>query len=350
MYEEKTYEAIRDGILERVTATDKREGSFVSDMVSPISYELESVYNQFDRMLGVMFLDTSAGEYIDKRGEEYGILRKEGSKAKGECTFYGSEYTEIPVGTLCATAGGLLYEVQEGGTIDESGEITLPIIAEQIGDRYNVLTGSIHILPVEIFGVTRISNANKLLGGTERETDNELVERILMRLQAPATSGNAYHYRMWAMDVEGVGNARIFPLDNGPGTVTVLPITSSHRSPDAEIIQKVTAYIEEMRPIGATVTVQAPTERLINVAATVEISTATTIEKVRRKYTELMEAYIKGSVFRLGRVDYYRCLSMFYDIEGVTAVNTFRMNGGTDSIDIDEKEIQVMGTVEVYEG
>lgn len=350
MYEGKTYEAIRSGILEGITATDKREGSFVSDMVSPISYELENVYNQFDRMLGVMFLDTSAGEYIDKRGKEYGILRKEGGKAKGECTFTGAEYTEIPMGTLCATAGGLLYEVQEDGIIGESGSITLPIIAEQTGDRYNVLAGAINILPVEIFGITGIRNENKLLGGTEREADEELAERILMRLQAPATSGNAYHYRMWAMDVEGVGNAKIFPLDNGPGTVTVLPITSSHRSPDAGIIQNIAEYIEEQRPIGATVTVLAPTEQLINVAATLEISKATTLEKVKRKYTELMESYIKGSVFRLARVDYYRCLSMFYDIEGVTAVKTFLMNGGVESIDIGEKEIQVMGTVEVAEG
>lgn len=347
MYESKTYEAIREAILNDVTLTDKREGSFVSDMVSPISYELERVYNQFDRMLGIMFLDTSAGEYIDRRGTEYGILRKEGSCAKGFCTFTGDKNTEIPTGTLCATGGGLLFAVTEGGTISESGSVTLPVQAQEIGDKYNVLAGSIHTLPVEILGVESVSNEEKLLGGTERETDRELAERILMRLQAPATSGNVYHYKLWAMDVEGVGNAKIFPLDNGPGTVTVLPITSSGRSPDEEIIAAVAAHIEEQRPIGATVTVTAPTERLIHTAATLELSPSASLETVKKEYTALLESYIKGSVFRLSTVDYYKCLSMFYDIAGVVSVKTFTLNNGTESISIGEKEIQVTGTVEV---
>lgn len=347
MYENKTYENIKADILTDITLTDKREGSFVNDMVSPITYELERVYNQFDRMLGIMFLDTSAGEYIDKRGGEYGILRKEGGYAKGYCTFTGDENTEIPAGSLCATAGGLLFEVMEGGVIGESGSVTLPIQAQESGDKYNVLEGYINTLPVDIFGVKSVSNGEKLLGGTERETDQELINRILMRLQAPATSGNVYHYKMWALDVEGVGNAKIFPLDNGPGTVTVLPITSSGRSPDAEIIAAVAAHIEEQRPIGATVTVAAPTEKMIHVAATLELSASVSLEEIKKEYTALLERYIKSSVFRLSTVDYYKCLSMFYDIAGVVSVKTFTINGDTDSISIGEKEIQVTGTVEV---
>lgn len=347
MYENKTYENIKADILEDVTLTDKREGSFVHDMVSPISYELENVYNQFDRMLGIMFLDDSAGEYIDKRGKEYGIIRKEGGYAKGHCTFTGDKNTEIPAGSLCATSGGLLFEVTEGGVIGESGSVTLPIQAEERGDKYNVLAGYINTLPMDIFGVKSVSNAEKLLGGTERETDQELVERILMRLQAPATSGNIYHYKMWALDVEGVGNAKIFPLDNGPGTVTVLPITSSGRSPDAEIIAAVQAYIEEQRPIGATVTVAAPTEKMINAAATLELLASASLAEIKKEYTALLESYIKSSVFRLSTVDYYKCLSMFYDIAGVVSVKTFTLNGGEENISIGEKEIQVAGTVEV---
>lgn len=347
MYENKTYENIKADILEDVTLTDKREGSFVHDMVSPISYELERVYNQFDRMLGIMFLEDSAGEYIDKRGGEYGIIRKEGGYAKGDCTFTGDENMEIPAGSLCATSGGLLFEVTVGGVIGESGSVTLPIQAQEWGDKYNVLAGHINTLPVDIFGVKSVSNGEKLLGGTERETDKELVDRILMRLQAPATSGNVYHYKMWALDVEGVGNAKIFPLDNGPGTVTVLPITSSGRSPDEEIIAAVQAYIEEQRPIGATVTVAAPTEKMINTAATLELSSSASLAEVKKEYTALLESYIKSSVFRLSTVDYYKCLSMFYDIAGVVSVKAFTINGGVESISIGEKEIQVAGTVEV---
>ena len=66
MYENKTYENIKASILSDISGIDKREGSIVNDMVSPVSLELENVYAQFDKMLGVMFLDSSAGEYIEK--------------------------------------------------------------------------------------------------------------------------------------------------------------------------------------------------------------------------------------------------------------------------------------------
>ena len=347
MYEDKTYENIRDEILSKVTLTDTREGSFASDVVSPISYEMEKTYNQFDRMLGIMFLDTSAGTYIDDRGKEYGIIRKEGTYAKGEVTFTGEKDVEIPAGTLCATVGGLMFEVLEGGVIPEGGTITLPVEAQEPGDKYNVLAGSVRVLPTSIFGVTAVTNGGKMLGGSERETDAELVERILLKLQSPATSGNVYHYKLWAMNVEGVGNVKVFPLDNGPGTVTVMPITSSGRSPDEEIIQRVKEYIEEQRPIGATVTVMAPAEKMINIAASVEITTAVTAETVKEAYGKMLEEYIKSSVFKLSTVDYFKCLSMFYDIEGVVSVKTFTINGGTESISIGEKEIQVTGSIDI---
>ncbi len=349
MYEDKTYENIKEGILEKVSLTDKREGSFVNDMVSAVAYEIEGAYNRFDKQLGIMFVDDSAGSYIDKRGAEYGIARKEGTYAQGECTFIGSKEAKVSAGDLCATTSGLLYSVTTGGTLGDSGMIVLPIRAVEIGDKYNVLAEEISTLPASINGITAVTNVENILGGTETETDEALAERIMARLQTPATSGNAYHYRMWAMDVEGVGDAKVFPLDNGPGTVTVMPITAEKRSPGEEILTEVTSYIEELRPIGSTVTIVAPEEVLINVAASLNISSATTVAKVKEAYEVLLEEYIKTSVFRLSVVDYYKCLSMFYEIEGVQAVQTFTINEGTASIAIGDKEIQVAGTV-VVEG
>lgn len=76
VYEEKTYENIKAEILKKVSLTDKREGSFVNDMVSAVAYEMEGAYSRFDKQLGIMFVNDSAGNYIDKRGEEYGIIER----------------------------------------------------------------------------------------------------------------------------------------------------------------------------------------------------------------------------------------------------------------------------------
>lgn len=54
-----------------------------------------------------------------------------------------------------------------------------------------------------------------LSAGTEEESDNALRARLLNVIQKPSTSGNRYDYYNWAMECEGVGAAKVFPLANG---------------------------------------------------------------------------------------------------------------------------------------
>lgn len=61
----------------------------------------------------------------------------------------------------------------------------------------------------------------------DQETDDELRARYYIKIQTPATSGNAYHYRLWSKEVSGVGDAKVYPLWNGNGTVKVLIIDSN---------------------------------------------------------------------------------------------------------------------------
>ena len=349
MYEEQTYEVIKERMLQPITRTDKREGSFVGDMMSSCAYEGERMYHQMDVVLGIAFLTTSSGEYIDMHVNPDGIYRKEATTARGEVTFTGAEGTEIPAGSLCGTASGLLFEVTEEGTIGAEGAVTLPVEAAEAGDRYNVLAGYVNMLPVNINGVTGVVNEEGFLGGADRETDEALRQRGVLHKQKPATSGNPAHYLEWAMEVNGVGNARIFPLDKGPGTVGVMPITNGGRATGEDILSAVYENIEMKRPIGATVSVYAPEEVMIGIDAEISISTATTMAEVLKAYRAKFEAYIKESVFTLSMVDYYKVLSMFYEIKGVTSVKSCTMNGGEENITIGAKEIQVAGNVTIRE-
>lgn len=349
MYEDITYESLREEMLKEITLTDKREGSFVSDIVSTSAMEGEKVYAALRQAISLFFKVDVKGEFADRFAEEYDIYRKEGTKAEGEVTFTGEVGVEIPLGTMCTTASNLIFLTTAAGVIGEDGTVTLPAEAEEIGDKYNILAGYINDLPVAIRDVTAVTNHEIFLGGSNVENDEELMERLLLHLRTPATSGNTYHYMQWALEVDGVGDAKIFPLDDGPGTVGVMPITSSGRAPDQDILDAVYAHIEEERPIGATVSVYAPTEVMISINAEIEITTAVTLASVTAAYKSLFDAYIRNGVFNLTTVDYYRCLSMFYDISGVTSVKSFTMNGGTESITIREKQIQVAGDVVITE-
>ncbi len=347
MYENMTYETIKADMLAEITLTDKREGSFVNDMLSTAALEGEKVYVQLEHIRAVAFLQNCVGEDADAKAEEEGLIRKEGTKTKGEVTFTGNEGTSIPAGTICGTANGLYFVTLETGVIGADGTAIVSVEAEDIGDLYNVLAGQINALPVAIYGITAVTNTENFIGGAERETDEALIERILLKKRTPTTSGNVYHYIEWTMEVNGVGNVRVFPLDNGNGTVSVMPITSSGRAPDQDILDAVYANIEEKRPIGATVSVYAPTEILIETEAVIEISASTTMAAVTEAYRKKLEAYIKGNVFLLQLVDYYRCLSLFYEIDGVASVKSFLLNGAEESIVIGRKEIQVTGAINV---
>lgn len=342
-----SYEEIKERILAGVSMTDRREGSFVNDMVSPMSLELEKVYQAIVAAQDTMFVNTSTGRWLDKRGAEYAIHRKEGTYADGICTFTGQKNALIPAGSVCSTLSGLIFIVQEDCIIGENGTVDVDVKAQEIGGKYNVLPESITILPVNISGVSGVTNKEKILGGSDVETDDDLAKRILEKLQKPATSGNVFHYRQWAKEVNGVGEVKVFPLDNGAGTVTVMPITNTGRSPNSEILRKVKENIEQNRPIGATVTVTAPTEKIIAIDAVLTISPSTTIDTVKTEYEKSFQEYIRNTAFRSSMVDFYRCLSMFYDIDGVDAVQTFTMNGKTENIAIGEREVQVTGTVRI---
>lgn len=346
MYEDRTYENIKKEILAGITLADKREGSFVQDMISPIALAMEGEYAQFERMLGILFVEDSAGEYLDKKAAEYGMERKDGTKATGSVVFSGTAGKVVPAGTLVGTENGLLFLTEEEVTLSQDGSGTVGITAEAAGEKYNVAQNTITSLPVAVQSVTAVTNPAGTAGGTERENDVDFSQRILLYLQTPATSGNVYHYRQWAMEVDGVGDAKVFPLDNGPGTVTVLPLTSAGRAPDTGMIQAVKQHIEENRPIGATVTVTAPEEVGISVTAKVQ-ATGITQEVLQKEYEQKLDTYLRESVFTTNSVDYYKLISMLYEIAGVTSVAELTVNGGTATIPISDRQIQVKGTVTV---
>ncbi|MEG1965593.1 MAG: baseplate J/gp47 family protein [Oscillospiraceae bacterium] len=344
MYKDKSYENIKQNILAEIIDVDKREGSFIDEMISPLSLELESNYNEFDKMLGVMFLTDSTGEYLEKRGLEYGIARKMGTFAKGEVIFQGTDGSEILKGCLIASSTGLMFETIENAKIIGTSA-TVKIISQGIGGKYNCTENTITQMPVSIVGITAVSNIKASQGGTDTETDDELLNRILFKIQNPATSGNKNHYKIWATEVDGIGDAKIFPLYKGNGTVGIMPITYNKRKPDSLLLSKVFDHIESERPIGTTIYVEPPIEVIVDISAVLVIETGSILAEIKKKYTELLNKYIIDSVFKIATVDYFKCLSIMYEIAGIKQVTDFKINNSTSNIFLQPTQIQIVGNI-----
>ena len=187
-----------------------------------------------------------------------------------------------------------------------------------------------------------------ITAGTDRETDDALRSRFFVKVQIPATSGNAYHYQQWALEVPGTGAAKVFPLDDGPGTVTVL-VVDDDMEISSSLPATVAEYIETVRPIGATVTVESPEALTITISANVLLDGSREIADVKADFEAAAESFLKASIFTNYRISYARLSALLLDVAGVEDFDGFTLNSGTGNVMIGDKQIPVLGTVSLTE-
>ena len=269
-YNQETYQAIRQRMLNNMfNDIDKREGSFVSNMVSPVGVEFAKYYMELDNILSIMFLEDATNEFLDKKVYDFGIERKQGSFSRGYIKITGENGTFIPQYSEVLSQSGLMFFTMSDVWINE-GVATVEVEASNVGAEYNLIPNSIDKFSKEIYGVVSVTNEEEFTEGASVETDEELRERFFEIIRRPATSGNIYHYEQWAKEVDGVNQARVKPLWNGAGTVKVV-VSNNNNIVDSEIVQKCQEHINNVRPIGAEVTVVTPTALDIDVTANIYI-------------------------------------------------------------------------------
>ena len=232
------------------------------------------------------------------------------------------------------------------GTAQASSEAAEP------GAQYNVEDGSITEQYQVIEGLTSVTN-EAATGGIDQETDEALMERLNLLRRRPATSGNAYHYIMWALEVDGVGGAKVTPLENGPGTVGILIAGPDKEPVSSEIVESTLAHIEQERPIGALVTVESAQPIAVNISASVklnglvELSTVKEIliQKMQPFLSNLTKIYFEDPELKVYEVPINAVGAILIGIEGVLDYNTLKINGETTNLIIEKKQVPVLGTV-----
>ena len=332
-----TYEEILQGMLDKVPSNvDKREGSIIYDALAPCAYFLAQQSFQLEHFLDLVFPDTALAGYLDRAIASYGVVRKSATAAVRQMITSSA----VELGTRWGIST-LVYVV----TAQES-ETSYLVECETLGEIGNQYSGTMQ-------AVSNVSGITAVLGdivtpGTDEETDEALRERFYQKVQMPATSGNAYHYKLWALEVPGVGDAMVFPLDNGPGTVTVLVI-DSEKAIDETLEEAVSEHIETMRPIGAAVTVDSPEAVAVSVSANLLLDGTRTAEQVREDFTAALKEYLSGLVFRTYRVSFAQIGSLLLSTDGIMDYEGLLVNGTAGNVMIGAKAIPVLGTVNLTE-
>ncbi|WP_152393755.1 baseplate J/gp47 family protein [Paenibacillus guangzhouensis] len=342
MYEAQSFEVILNRMLNRVTNdVDKRPGSVIYDALAPAAAEMAQMYMDIDMFLRLTFASTSSGEYLALRAAEMGVSRNPATKAKRQGVFYsGNEYLDVPLGSRFSI-DDVTYVARD--RIDPGIYILECEVAGNVG---NTPIGP--LLPVDyVPKLTRAVLTDIVQEGVNEEPDEKLLAKYQLRVQQASTSGNAYQYKQWAITVQGVGDAKVFPLWNGPGSVKVVIADLDKKPADPASVAQTSDYIEEVRPIGANVTVVSGVGKAIIVKAKVALATSYTLQSVTEGFKSLLTDYLKSIAFEMTYVSYARIGTLLMSVPGVLDYSAMSLNGGTVNIPLADEEIPVFGSVEL---
>jgi uncharacterized phage protein gp47/JayE len=255
----ETRRLTRDYVLSQLGAKAMIPNSvlrIMSDSMSGLAH-LTMLY--LDWLAKQLLPDTAEREWLDRHGVIW-LVNADGSKgrkaatyATGTIQFEGNAGAIVPIGTLLTGANGVQYQ-----TIIEAA-----IGADGLGvaDAVSLTAGTISNLPdrtalgivTAITGVTIATLYGDMSGGVNEETDDQLRERILQRIQNPPMGGSQADYERWALEVAGVTRAWA-ASEQGPGTITTRFLMDdlypdNHGLPQPADIQTVANHIDDKRPV-----------------------------------------------------------------------------------------------------
>lgn len=346
----------RKNILERLkqyyteTAGDKVnlvEGGFAWDTLSANAKEFEKAYAEMALIIEASFPQTSWGDWLTKKAEEHGIIRQEATNSSVILTVTGQAGTTVQEGSLFSTNDGKNFITTESKKIEDGGTVDIKAQSQDVGTSSNVDAETITKIPVSIYGVSAVTNKAAAYDGFDEETDAELLERLLFKVQQPATSGNPYHYVQWATEVTGVGGVKVVRLWNGNGTVKVIITDANNNIASEDLIQKVQSHIEEQAPIGATVTVVSLEPVKIDIKLKVTSGMANT-EGIKNAVNN----YFKQNIFNATYVSYAVIGSIILQNSATTGVldyTNLKINGDTENIPLTDEQMPTVNEVNLIE-
>lgn len=344
-------EIIRARMLAEVPEKyDRAVGSFFFDTFDPAAAELSRAQQKGADALDDSFVETAEGEDLDRVVyDRKALRRKKATYAVGEITVSGSPGATIPVG-LIVVSDAAEFTVTASGAVGEDGFGTVPVMCTVEGTVGNVPAGAIKSFGVSYSGLAGVTNEEATEDGFDEESDEDLRERCLAAMRDPGTSGNPTHYREWAMEVNGVGDARVVPIWNGPGTVKVIIIGADRLSVGETLVQEVAAHIQTKRPVGADVTVVSAVEKPVNVTATVMLEVNADVEKTKADFTAKLAEYLGDIAFDQSFVSHARVSALLITSADVEDHKNLQLNGAAANLTLTDDEVGTAGTVTLNVG
>ncbi|PZM65337.1 baseplate J/gp47 family protein [Paenibacillus dendritiformis] len=357
MYENQTFDVILGRMLERVPDdVDKREGSVIYNACAPAAWELASLYAELDVNMALSFADTASGEYLSRRTAEFGVKRKQATKARRKGLFFDGNNLplDVPIGSRYSIDGVNYVVISK----IEVGVFNLE--SEQTGTIGNKVFGA--MLPIDFVDrLARSELSEVLVPGDDDESDESLRQRYIEAVNEPAFGGNVSDYKQKLNAIDGVGDVKVFPVWQGGGTVKCTLITSDWTAPPREMLDGIQTKVDPVQnngkglglaPIGHRVTIAPVNDVTINVVTKIVLETGMTPGQVEGEIMDVIGGYllslrkswakVTNIVVRVALIE-----AAILTVPGVIDVAGTTLNGHPNNVTLGEEEIPIVGTVTV---
>lgn len=225
--------------------------------------ELYQAYQYEDRAGKMGLLKYSTGDFLDNLAALKGVVRNEATPAGTTLRFTLSAALSrdaiIPSGVR-AKANNLYFATTQAGTIS-AGRLTVDITARcqtvgMIGNGF--LAEEIQTLVDPQPYTLSVKNITATSGGADRETDEELAERVYLAPSSFSTAGPAPSYEYWIKTYsQAINEYRI--TSESPGEVDIYIMVDSEM-PGDEFILGLKEYLDQsdIKPLTDYVVIKKP--------------------------------------------------------------------------------------------
>jgi baseplate J-like protein len=295
-FSQQTYENILQEMLDRISDNyDKRDTSPIPTAIGPAAYAFEGFYLSLNQVQKMAFIQTAAGQALDYLAAIGGLTRYTASAT----VRLGIFNVDVPIGSRFSTINGtdsINFVVTAATSIAGQYQMT----AETAGTIGNAYSGS--ILPITtISGLTSAQISDILVPGDDEETDDALRSRLLSALNIRAFGGNITAYHEDILAIDGVGAVQVYPVWNGAGTVKCSVMGADYLPASTTLVANVQNAIDPtpnrglglgLAPIGAQVTITAPTKVTVDISADITLATGYTLDQVTPIVKSSLETYM----------------------------------------------------------
>lgn len=264
-------EAILVALRNNISGLDTSTSGDASLRAGAHAHVMEGISERIKYAYEQIFPDSCDSDSLDRWCDVFGITRKDPSKASGTIEITGTPTKVLLSGAVFTKADGWTYITNQDITIGGGGTGTGTAEAIGAGSGGNVDAGEAFTITSPPAGIDGAAVADTAFtGGTDEESDSDLLARLLNRIQAPPAGGTANDWEQWCLDVDGVTEAYAFPLLQGRGTVVVVIFTKGvggvRALPSGALLAAVTTSVDDERPVTVEAFgIWAATPKVVNI-------------------------------------------------------------------------------------